>query len=80
MLNDILITKQTGKEGKPVNTLYIVEKVNLAKELYLAIMIDREKACPVIIASSKGGMGIEEIDKKFILQERATSMNDFTEN
>lgn len=79
MLNDVLITKQSGASGKPVNTLYIVERVNLKQEIYLAVMIDREKAAPVIIASPKGGMGIEEIEKKFILQERAESVNGFSE-
>lgn len=68
MLNDILITKQTGATGKPVNTLYIVEEVDLKRELYLSILLDRQRACPIIIASPQGGVGIEEIDKKFILQ------------
>jgi succinyl-CoA synthetase beta subunit len=80
MLNDVLVTKQSGASGKPVNTLYVVEKVDLKQEIYLAVMIDREKAAPVIIASPKGGMGIEEIDKKFILQERAESVKGFSEN
>ena len=72
MLGDFLVTKQSGSEGKPVNTLFLVEKINLKRELYLAIMIDRANACPVVIASPKGGMGIEEIDKEFILQERGS--------
>lgn len=68
MLNDVLITKQSGTHGKPVNTLYIVEEVDLKRELYLSILLDRQRACPVIIVSPQGGVGIEEIDKKFILQ------------
>lgn len=68
MINDILITKQTGSIGKPVNTLYIVEEVELKRELYLSILLDRQRACPIIIASPQGGVGIEEIDKKFIIQ------------
>lgn len=70
MIGDHLITKQSGKEGKPVNSLFIVEKISLNRELYLSITVDRENACPVFIASPKGGMGIEEIEKKYILQQR----------
>lgn len=68
MLNDTLITKQSGSEGKPCSTVYVVEEVDLKQEIYLSILLDREKACPVIIASPQGGMGIEDIDKKYILQ------------
>ena len=68
MLNEVLITEQSGSAGKPVNTLYIVEEVELKRELYLSILLDRQRACPIIIASPQGGVGIEEIDKKFILQ------------
>jgi len=68
MLNDVLVTKQSGAGGKPVNTLYIVEEVELKRELYLSILLDRQRAKPIIIASPQGGVGIEEIDKKFILQ------------
>ena len=67
MLGDQLVTKQSGPEGKPCNTVYIVEKVKLKRELYLSIMIDRENACPLVICSPKGGMGIEEVDPQFIL-------------
>lgn len=68
MLNDVLVTKQTGHAGKPVNTIYLVEQVDIGQEMYISIMLDRARACPVIIASPQGGMSIEEIDKKFILQ------------
>jgi succinyl-CoA synthetase beta subunit len=79
MLNDYLVTKQSGKEGKLVSTLYLVEKASIKKELYLAMMIDRKKALPLLICSPKGGMGIEEIDKSFILQEYAQNMHGFSE-
>lgn len=79
MLGDYLVTKQTGKEGKLVSTVYVVEKANIKKELYLALMIDRKKALPLLICSSQGGMGIEEIDKSLILQEYAQSMHGFSE-
>lgn len=79
MLHDIIVTKQSGPEGKPVNTIYVVEKVNLKKEIYLGLIIDRKKALPLLIASPKGGMGIEEIESKFILQEYAESLKGFSE-
>lgn len=51
MLGDTLVTKQSGPQGKPCNTVYVVEKVNIKKEMYLSIMLDRENACPLVIAS-----------------------------
>ena len=66
MLKNTLVTKQSGPSGKPCNTLYIVEQVKMDRELYVAILLDRARACPVLICSSIGGMGVEEIDKKYI--------------
>ncbi len=43
--------------------LYIAEKLNLTKEMYFAIALDRAQACPLVIASSKGGTSIEELAK-----------------
>lgn len=40
MLNDVLITRQSGQNGKPVNRLYLVEKVKMTKEMYVSIMLD----------------------------------------
>ncbi len=79
MLNDILITKQSGEHGKPCHAVYVVEKVNIEKEMYLSIMLDRERACPLLIVSPEGGMGIEEIDKKFILQKQLDPIQGLTE-
>lgn len=66
MLKNTLVTKQSGAAGKPCNTVYIVEQVKMDRELYVAILLDRARACPVLICSSIGGMGVEEIDKKYI--------------
>ena len=66
MLKQTLVTKQSGPQGKPVNTVYIVEQVKMDRELYVAIMMDRNRACPILICSSIGGMGVEDIDKKYI--------------
>jgi len=56
-----LVTKQTGAEGKLVKRLLLEEGIKIANELYLAIIMDRETACPVFIASQEGGMEIEEV-------------------
>jgi succinyl-CoA synthetase beta subunit len=56
-----LVSRQTGPEGKLVRKILVEEGMNIAKELYLAIIVDRENECPVIIASSEGGMEIEEV-------------------
>ena len=79
MLNDVLITKQTGETGKPCNTVYLVERVDVKQEIYLSIMLDRSQASPVFIMSPQGGMGIEEIDKKFILQKKINVFDGLTQ-
>ena len=52
----VLVTKQTGPAGKPVNTLYLAKKMKLANEMYFAILLDRATAGPIIIACSEGGV------------------------
>jgi len=59
-----LVSKQTGPEGKIVRKVLVEEGLNIAKELYLAIIVDRESELPVIIASTEGGMEIEEVAAK----------------
>jgi succinyl-CoA synthetase beta subunit len=61
MLGSTLVTIQTGAEGKVVHTLFVEQGLEIARELYLGIVVDREAGKPVIIASSEGGMAIEEI-------------------
>lgn len=56
-----LITHQTGPEGKTVNKVLVEQGLNIAKELYLSIIPDRETAKIVIMASEAGGMDIEEV-------------------
>eukprot|EP00249_Psilotum_nudum_P036690 c8401_g1_i1 orf=228-1544(+) len=65
MLGQILVTKQTGPEGKPVSQVYICEKLSMANEMYFAIALDRASAGPVIIACSKGGTSIEDLAEKY---------------
>jgi succinyl-CoA synthetase beta subunit len=59
-----LVTKQTGAEGQKVRRLYLEQGLDIARELYLAILVDREARVPAIIASTEGGMDIEEVAEK----------------
>ena len=61
MLGRVLVTHQTGPKGKQVNRLYIEEASDIAKELYLSLLIDRETSRVAIVASTEGGMDIEEV-------------------
>ena len=61
MLGNTLVTKQTGSEGKQVNTVYFTEASSITKEYYLAILMDRATSQPVIIASTEGGVDIETV-------------------
>jgi succinyl-CoA synthetase beta subunit len=61
LLGKKLVTHQTGPEGRVVNRIYIEEGVDIEKEFYLSILLDRAKEMPVIIASTEGGMEIEEV-------------------
>jgi succinyl-CoA synthetase beta subunit len=61
MIGNTLVTIQTGPEGKRVETLFVEEGLDIARELYLGIVIDRESSSPVLIVSTEGGMAIEEV-------------------
>ncbi|KAI5082697.1 hypothetical protein GOP47_0002440 [Adiantum capillus-veneris] len=65
MLGQVLVTKQSGPDGKPVNQVYLCEKLSLVNEMYFAIALDRASAGPVIIACSKGGTSIEDLAEKY---------------
>jgi len=64
MLGSTLVTHQTGTTGKKVNRIYIEEGVNIEKEFYLGMVLDRSKEMPVMMASSEGGIDIEEVADK----------------
>ncbi len=64
MLGMTLVTHQTGPEGRVVQKVLIEEALNIDKELYLAITLDRASGMNVIMASSQGGMDIEEVAEK----------------
>lgn len=61
ILGNLLITHQTGPEGKIVKTLFITEGLDYVKELYLGILLDRNVAKNVIMASTEGGVEIEKV-------------------
>jgi len=61
MIGQTLVTHQTGPAGRLVNKVYVVEAADIAKELYLAILLDRSTSAPVVIASTQGGMDIEAV-------------------
>jgi succinyl-CoA synthetase beta subunit len=61
MMGKILITHQTGPEGKEVKRLYIEEASNIEKEFYLSCLIDRETSKIAFISSTEGGMDIEKV-------------------
>ncbi len=61
MVGNILVTHQTGPEGKKVEKLYITEASDIKKEYYLGIVLDRARECNVIMASTEGGVEIEKV-------------------
>ncbi len=61
MLGNVLVTKQTGPEGRLVSKLLVAAAPNIKKELYLAVLLDRSTSRPVMMASTEGGMDIEEV-------------------
>jgi succinyl-CoA synthetase beta subunit len=61
MLGNTLVTIQTGPEGKQVNRLYVTDGVDIAKEFYLALLVDRATGRIAFVASTEGGMDIEAV-------------------
>ncbi|MDA0814699.1 MAG: ADP-forming succinate--CoA ligase subunit beta [Verrucomicrobia bacterium] len=61
MIGQTLVTHQTGEEGKLVRKVLIAQSVDIEKEYYLAILMDRESRGPVIVASTEGGVNIEDV-------------------
>ena len=64
MLGKTLVTKQTGPAGKQVNRLYIEAGAEIARELYLSVLVDRETGRVAFVASTEGGMDIEAVAEK----------------
>src|SRR4051794_14229518 len=64
MLGQTLVTHQTGPNGKVVNTVLVAKSVNIAREIYFAILLDRATAGPLVVASTEGGVEIETVAAK----------------
>jgi succinyl-CoA synthetase beta subunit len=61
MLGQTLVTHQTGPTGKVVRKVLVVESVDIAREVYVAILMDRASEAPVVVASTEGGVEIERV-------------------
>lgn len=61
LLGSRLVTPQTGPEGLPVERVYVEQACDIARELYLAVLIDRAAECACFVGSAAGGMDIEEV-------------------
>jgi succinyl-CoA synthetase beta subunit len=64
MLGKTLVTKQTGPDGRVVSTIIVAAAEDIKKEFYLAVLLDRANSRPLIMASTEGGMDIEEVAEK----------------
>jgi succinyl-CoA synthetase beta subunit len=61
LLGQRLVTHQTGPGGQPINEVLVEEQFDIARELYLGVVIDNSAGMPIVIASASGGMDIEEV-------------------
>ena len=64
MLGQTLVTHQTGAAGRVVNTVLIAQSVEIEREIYFAILLDRATGAPMIVASTEGGVEIEAVAEK----------------
>ena len=64
MIGHTLVTKQTGPHGRPVRRVYVEAGCDIARELYLSLLVDRMSGRVTIVASTEGGMEIEEVAAK----------------
>src|SRR5215472_7185733 len=65
MLGQILVTHQTGPDGRKVNRVLVAESADIAREIYFAVLLDRATAAPVVVASTEGGVEIESVAAKW---------------
>src|SRR6187401_3635348 len=64
MLGQTLVTHQTGAAGRVVNTVLVAKSVEIEREVYFAILLDRATGAPMIVASTEGGVEIEAVAAK----------------
>ncbi len=83
MIGHVLVTKQTGEAGKRVNRVYVEAGCDIKRELYLSLLVDRSTARVTIMASTEGGMEIEEVAEHHpekilrVAVDPASGMSDF---
>jgi len=83
MLGHVLVTKQTGAKGREVKRIYVEEGCDIKRELYLGMLIDRRTSRVTVMASTEGGMEIEEVAAKSpekiirVAIDPATGLKDF---
>ena len=83
MIGHVLVTKQTGEAGKRVNRVYVEAGCDIKRELYLSLLVDRSTARVTIMASTEGGMEIEEVAEHHpekilrVAIDPASGMSDF---
>ncbi len=83
MLGHVLVTKQTGPKGREVKRIYVEEGCDIKRELYLGMLIDRRTSRITVMASTEGGMEIEEVAAKTpekilrVAIDPTTGMQDF---
>src|SRR6185437_1190985 len=83
MLGHVLVTKQTGPKGREVKRIYVEEGCDIKRELYLGMLIDRKTSRITVMASTEGGMEIEEVAAKTpekiirVAIDPATGLKDF---
>ena len=75
MLGQVLVTHQTGPDGKEVAKVFVGEAVDIKRELYFAILLDRATSAPVVIASTEGGVDIEAVAEQTPEKIIRTSVN-----
>src|SRR5947209_16824559 len=83
MLGQTLVTHQTGPAGRVVNKVLIAESVDIAREVYFAILLDRATSGPIVVASTEGGVEIETVAAKTpekILREKIHPLAGFQPN
>ena len=78
MLGSVLVTRQTGEAGKEVKRLYIEEGADIRRELYLALLIDRATSRVTVMASTEGGVEIEEVAAESPEKIRTTTIDPAT--
>ena len=61
MIGHVLVTKQTGPAGRTVHRVYVEAGCDIARELYLSLLVDRSSGCVTLVASNEGGMDIETV-------------------